>query len=270
MSQEHTHQNLLAAPGAGPAPTQLPADPAVALLAESGRERFMEIVAEHPSSSLCWALLAEGSLRIGALEGDVAAYAYARTGYHRGLDSLRRAGWKGAGPVPWEHVPNRGFLRALWALAQAAQRIGEKEEYERCSQFLRDSSETGFKELTQAKEQKPAAPTVAAAPVVAEPPAAASADPASTDPASTDAASTDAASTAAESADAEPAAAKPAAPKPTPAKPPVTKSAAAKPAAAKRTSVTRRAPGAKPSSVAKSVATAKQAATAEPASGVKP
>jgi hypothetical protein len=260
MSQEHTHQNLLAAPGAGPAPTQLPADPAVALLAESGRERFMEIVAEHPSSSLCWALLAEGSLRIGALEGDVAAYAYARTGYHRGLDSLRRAGWKGAGPVPWEHVPNRGFLRALWALAQAAQRIGEKEEYERCSQFLRDSSETGFKELTQAKVQKPAAPTVAAAPVVAEPPAAEMAD----------SASTDAASTAAESADAESAAAKPAAPKPTPAKPPVTKSAAAKPAAAKRTSVTRRAPGAKPSSVAKSVATAKQAATAEPASGVKP
>ncbi len=222
----------------------------------------MEIVAEHPSSSLCWALLAEGSLRIGSREGDVAAYAYARTGYHRGLDSLRRAGWKGAGPVPWEHVPNRGFLRALWALAQAAQRIGEKEEYERCSQFLRDSSETGYKELTQAKEQKPAAPTVAAAKVVAKPPAAES-------PA---AESAPAEGPAAESADAEPA--KPAATKATPAKPTATKSAAAKstatkstaakPAAAKRTSVTRRAPGAKPSSVAKSVATAKQAASAEP------
>ena len=43
-------------------------------------------------------------------------YAYARTGYHRGLDQLRRSGWKGAGPVPWSHEPNRGFLRALAAL----------------------------------------------------------------------------------------------------------------------------------------------------------
>ncbi|CAM5480473.1 Kynureninase [Streptomyces tendae] len=64
------------------------------------------------------------------------SYAYARTGYHRGLDALRRSGWKGHGPVPWEHEPNRGFLRALHALARAAQAIGEKEEYERCSQFF--------------------------------------------------------------------------------------------------------------------------------------
>ncbi len=70
----------------------------------------------------------------------VESYAYARTGYHRGLDALRRSGWKGHGPVPWEHEPNRGFLRALHALARAAQAIGEKEEYERCSEFLKDSS----------------------------------------------------------------------------------------------------------------------------------
>ena len=50
----------------------------------------------------------------------VESYAYARTGYHRGLDALRRAGWRGQGPVPWEHEPNRGFLRALAALARAA------------------------------------------------------------------------------------------------------------------------------------------------------
>ena len=48
----------------------------------------------------CWALLAEGALAVGSSEGDVAAYAYARTGYHRGLDALRRSGWKGAGPIP--------------------------------------------------------------------------------------------------------------------------------------------------------------------------
>lgn len=172
MSQDHTHQNLLAAPGAGPAPTELPADPAVALIAERGRERFMEIVAAHPASSLCWALLAEGSLRIGSREGDVAAYAYARTGYHRGLDALRRAGWKGAGPIPWEHVPNRGFLRALWALAQAAQRIGESEEYDRCAQFLRDSSETAYSELALPPAPAAEAPPVPPVPAAAEAPAA--------------------------------------------------------------------------------------------------
>ena len=55
----------------------------------------------------------------------MAAYAFARVGYHRSLDLLRRNGWKGHGPVPWEHVPNRGFLRALAALARAAAAIGE-------------------------------------------------------------------------------------------------------------------------------------------------
>jgi hypothetical protein len=69
----------------------------------------------------------------------VAAYAYARTGYHRGLDQLRRAGWKGHGPIPWAHRPNRGFLRALAALARAAGAIGETEEYDRCRHFLADS-----------------------------------------------------------------------------------------------------------------------------------
>ena len=62
-------------------------------------------------------------------DGDpVAAYAYARTGYHRGLDQLRRAGWKGHGPIPWEHEPNRGFLRSLQQLAVAAAAIGEDDE----------------------------------------------------------------------------------------------------------------------------------------------
>ena len=76
-----------------------------------------------------------------ALSGgrSVEAYAYARTGYHRGLDALRRAGWKGQGPIPWEHVPNRGFLRALAALSRAAGAIGERDEQQRCATFLGDS-----------------------------------------------------------------------------------------------------------------------------------
>ena len=70
----------------------------------------------------------------------IESYAYARVGYHRGLDLLRRNGWKGHGPVPWEHEPNRGFLRCLNALARAAAAIGEEDEATRCTLFLRDSS----------------------------------------------------------------------------------------------------------------------------------
>jgi hypothetical protein len=73
---------------------------------------------------------------------DVTVYAYARVGYHRSLDMLRRNGWKGHGPVPWEHEPNRGFLRCLATLALAARAIGEDAEWDRCSEFLRDSSPT--------------------------------------------------------------------------------------------------------------------------------
>ena len=81
-----------------------------------------ELAAEYPASSLPWAVLAEQALAGGrTIEG----YAYARTGYHRGLDALRRSGWRGQGPVPWSHEPNRGFLRALHALGVAAGAIGE-------------------------------------------------------------------------------------------------------------------------------------------------
>jgi len=139
-----THPNLMAANVV----VSLPEDPALAAIAEQGRDHFLEVVAAHPTSSLCWALLAETCLQDEGLGGAVAAYAYARTGYHRGLDQLRRNGWKGSGLIPWEHEPNRGFLRALWALSVAAGRIGETEEQERCAQFLRDSSEEAFRVLS--------------------------------------------------------------------------------------------------------------------------
>ena len=122
---------------AGPPPTLLPEDPAAAEI-EAG-DAPHEVVRRHPESPLAWATLAEIALADDAVD-DVTAYAYARVGYHRSLDSLRRNGWKGHGPVPWEHVPNRGFLRALAALAEAAGRIGEVSEQQRCSEFLRDSS----------------------------------------------------------------------------------------------------------------------------------
>ncbi|WP_225755498.1 DUF3151 domain-containing protein [Actinotalea sp. Marseille-Q4924] len=121
----------------GPAPTLLPADhPDVAARAAvAGGADPRAVVPDHPASSLLWALLAEEALG----QDPVAAYAYARTGYHRGLDALRRAGWRGAGPVPVDHEANQGFLRALLALAEAAAAIGETEEADRCRTFLLDS-----------------------------------------------------------------------------------------------------------------------------------
>jgi hypothetical protein len=113
--------------------TLLPVDPATAEL-ESGADP-VQVATKHPTSSAAWAALADESLGRGFW---VEGYAYARTGYHRGLDALRKAGWRGTGPVPWSHEPNRGFLRALHALAVAAAAISETDEAERCTKFLND------------------------------------------------------------------------------------------------------------------------------------
>ena len=123
-------------------PTHLPDDPATRPLDDGVAPD--QVAAAHPTSSLAWAVLAEDAL---ADDRVVEGYAYARTGYHRGLDALRRSGWRGQGPVPWEHEPNRGFLRALAALSRAAGAIGEEDERHRCAEFLRSSSATGAREL---------------------------------------------------------------------------------------------------------------------------
>ncbi|MCG8654306.1 DUF3151 domain-containing protein [Yimella sp. RIT 621] len=130
-------ENLLGIPE-----TKLPVDPAAQKLDDGVDVR--DVARGYPASSLVWATLAEDALDDGEV---IEAYAYARTGYHRGLDSLRKSGWRGQGPVPWEHEPNRGFLRALAVLAKAAGEIGEEEEHRRCADFLRDSSATGAREL---------------------------------------------------------------------------------------------------------------------------
>jgi hypothetical protein len=123
-----SYGNLLASP------TLLPVDPATDRLAAG--DDPVEVAANNPTSSDAWATLAEAALAAGE---PVQAYAYARTGYHRGLDSLRRSGWKGNGPIPWAHKPNQGFLRALNALGQAATEIGETDEAQRCAAFLHDA-----------------------------------------------------------------------------------------------------------------------------------
>ena len=98
---------------------------------ERRRHAVSDVVRAHPGSLGAWAAL--GSLA----RDDVEAYACFRVGYHRGLDALRGAGWKGSGLVRWSHPENRGFLRCLDGLRSAAGAIGEHVEEERCAQFLR-------------------------------------------------------------------------------------------------------------------------------------
>ena len=88
-----------------------------------------------PTSSLTWAVLADQAWADGRV---VESYAFARVGYHRGLDSLRRNGWKGHGPVPWNHEPNQGFLRCLRSLGRAAGAMGEQDEVDRIGVFIDD------------------------------------------------------------------------------------------------------------------------------------
>jgi hypothetical protein len=115
--------------------TLLPSDPAVADALAAGTP-LVDVVTANPSSSLAWALLADESWARGST---LESYAYARVGYHRGLDALRKGGWRGQGPVPWAHEGNRGVLRALYALRRAADGIGEAPEVERLTTFLNDS-----------------------------------------------------------------------------------------------------------------------------------
>ena len=128
----------------GSDPTLLPADhPDVAARAAMvAGEEAVSVLFEHPSSSYLWAAFSRGALATGTAEGAIAAYAYARTGYHRGLDALRKAGWRGHGPIPADHVPNQGFLLSVLALEQAAVAIGEIDEAERCERLLLNSGTT--------------------------------------------------------------------------------------------------------------------------------
>jgi hypothetical protein len=134
-----SHLDLMA----GPPPTHLPEDPAAAELVDGTAPA--DVVRRHPESPIAWAALA--ALAAEEHADDVTVYAYSRVGYHRSLDRLRRNGWKGHGPVPWSHEPNRGFLRCLALLALAARAIGETAEADRCADFLRDSSPEAADEL---------------------------------------------------------------------------------------------------------------------------
>ena len=94
------------------------------------KQAVSEVVAAYPRYLAAWATL--GDLGDHAIE----RYAAYRVGYHRGLDALRANGWRGSGYVRWSDPTNRGFLRSLLGLQQMAASIGERDEAERCAQFL--------------------------------------------------------------------------------------------------------------------------------------
>lgn len=124
----------------GPPETVLDSEPADALDALATalsadptrrRDKVAAVVARWPRFLDAWA-------QLGRLGRDpVEQYAAHRVGYHRGLDRLRANGWRGSGYVRWDHLENRGFLRALHGLATTAATIGEHDEAERCETFLR-------------------------------------------------------------------------------------------------------------------------------------
>ena len=106
-------------------------DAARSLPPDRRREAVAAVAAQDPHCLQAWADLAELS------SDPIDRYAFARVGYHRGLDALRAAGWRGSGYVRWRDEPNRGFLRSLRMLQLAAGTIGEVDEEQRCDLFLR-------------------------------------------------------------------------------------------------------------------------------------
>jgi Protein of unknown function (DUF3151) len=123
----------------GPPETVLDPEPAGALEALATalgappgvrHDEVAAVVARWPRFLDAWA-------RLGRLaRDDVEAYAYFRVGYHRGLDRLRGSGWRGSGYVRWRHETNRGFLRSVAGLREAAGAIGETDEEVRCGELL--------------------------------------------------------------------------------------------------------------------------------------
>jgi len=107
-------------------------DEAMASEPAGRRAAIAEVVAARPTLIGGWAAL--------AVEGRdaIERYAYARVGYHRGMDALRGAGWGGRGYVRWSTPANRAFLTALVRLRAAAREIAELDEVARIDDFLRD------------------------------------------------------------------------------------------------------------------------------------
>lgn len=95
------------------------------------RDAVAAVVAAHPRFLDAWAALGDEG------RDDIERYAAYRVGYHRGLDALRANGWRGSGFVRGTHPTNQGFLRCLRGLGEMATAIGEHDEAERITVFVR-------------------------------------------------------------------------------------------------------------------------------------
>ena len=119
-----------------PAETTLPATSSDLLgalhaaLANVDNVTLETLTSQNPRDLFCWA-----ALTVAAGDG-IDGYAFARVGYHRGLDTLRASGWRGSGYVRASVPSNRGFLTCLALLQHQATVIGEQDEQERCLEFL--------------------------------------------------------------------------------------------------------------------------------------
>lgn len=131
----------------GPPSTVLPAESAAVdeLLRRASaapeaerRAEVAKVVAANPRSLNAWAALAD----LG--RDEIERYAAYRVGYHRGLDALRANGWRGSGYVRWADETNRGFLRCLRGLQQAAAAIGENDEATRIAVFIQQLDPSGI------------------------------------------------------------------------------------------------------------------------------
>jgi hypothetical protein len=107
------------------------------------RLQLNAIAARYPTCLNAWAALGELALP----DDVIAAYAFFRVGYHRGLDLARGAGWRGTQQLRWEDESNRGFLRCLHGLLCAARTIGEAAEVARIHQFLLELDPSNHFEL---------------------------------------------------------------------------------------------------------------------------
>jgi hypothetical protein len=99
---------------------------------DARRTAVADVVAAHPTFVEGWVELSQ----LG--RAPIERYAYARVGYHRGLDALRANGWGGRGFVRWSSETNRPMLRCLAQLRAAAAEIEETAEVERLSAFLHE------------------------------------------------------------------------------------------------------------------------------------
>jgi hypothetical protein len=137
-------------------------DVVIELLDAGGEPEVLKlVVARYPRSSLAWAKLADATFRADA---PLESYAYARVGYYRGMEALEAAGWDGRASIPWSHEPNRGVLRAIYALRRAADALRESDEVARLSALLSAADPTAATEIEAAHTapipvQNPAPPT---------------------------------------------------------------------------------------------------------------